>query len=88
MVKQAAHDSSDECSIHSGLKREIIFFTLYYFDIKNSFNPSAGIGRQGDLKLRWGNIVNVQVVSRISIIIYYFFLIYCIPRIKPLKDDK
>ena len=51
MVEQAAHDSSDECSTHSSL-----ILMIY---------PSAGIGRQGELKLRWFIIVNVQVVSRI-----------------------
>ena len=30
--------------------------------------PSAGIGRQGELKIRWFIIVNVQVVSWIYII--------------------
>ena len=37
MVKQAAHNSSDECSNHFNL----------------NFNPSAGIGIQGELKIRW-----------------------------------
>lgn len=45
MVKQAAHDSSDECSNHSGLK--VVMFTSR---CKNS--PSAEIGRQDELKLR------------------------------------
>jgi hypothetical protein len=47
LVKQAAHNSSDECSNHFNL------------------NSSAGIGRQGDLKIRWLKIMNVQVVPRI-----------------------
>ena len=58
MVKQAAHDSSDECSSHSGLNQVFIKIFLY---------PSAGIGRQDNLKIYWYNIVNVQVVSRIKI---------------------
>jgi hypothetical protein len=36
LVKPAAHDSLDECSNHSGL---------------NTNNPSAGIGRQDNLKI-------------------------------------
>ena len=60
MVKQAAHDSSDECSNHSGLKIAKIFVYLYT-------SPSAGIGRQCELKIRWFNIVNVQVVSWILV---------------------
>ncbi len=33
--------------------------------------PSAGTGRQGELKLRWFIFVNVQVVSRIVLIIIF-----------------
>ena len=32
----------------------------------NTYNPSAGTGRQGELKIRWRIVVNVQVVFRIS----------------------
>ena len=57
MVKQAAHDSWDECSNHFGLK--VIFLKL-------NGKASAGIGRQDNLKIYWYfNIVNVQVVFRI-----------------------
>ncbi len=31
------------------------------------YSPSAGTGRQGELKLRWFNIVEVQVLFRIKI---------------------
>lgn len=62
MVKQAAHDSWDECSIHSGL-------TSRFYEY---IGPSAGIGRQGKFKLYWWNIMNVQVVSRIHNKNYYF----------------
>ena len=30
-------------------------------------NPYAGIGRQGDLKIRWFIIINVQVVLRVGV---------------------
>ena len=59
MVKQAAHDSWDECSNHSGLN--YINIVLLY--------PSAGTGRQDNLKIYWYDIVNVQVVFRINLII-------------------
>ena len=42
---------------------------IYYIFYKN---PSAGIGRQDKLKLYWYKVVNVQVVSRIWIIIIYY----------------
>ena len=61
MVKQAAHDGLDECSSHFGLN---------YI-----YSPSAGIGRQGKLKLYWYNIVNVQVVFRIDIYKYMYLII-------------
>ena len=68
MVKQAAHDSSDECSNHSGLNKDIYLLNT---------SPSAGIGRQCELKIRWFNIVNVQVVSwiliRLGILKYRFY---------------
>lgn len=35
-------------------------------------SPSAGIGRQCELKIRWFNIVNVQVVFRIKFLIMIF----------------
>ena len=43
-------------------------------------SPSAGIGRQDELKFRWYKIVNVQVVFRINIYIYLVktLLITCI----------
>ena len=62
MVEQAAHDSSDECSTHSSL-----ILIIY---------PSAGIGRQGELKLRWFIIVNVQVVSRILLYVLFILLYF------------
>lgn len=65
MVEQAAHDSSDECSSHSGLTCNVERGWVYY----NKY-PSAGIGRQDKLKIYWYNIVNVQVVFRIK----YLFL--------------
>lgn len=42
---------------------------VFFFRWKNHTNisPSAGIGRQCELKIRWFNIVNVQVVSWILI---------------------
>ncbi len=46
MVKRAAHDGLDECSNHSGLKIIFVYVNIYA-------SPSAGIGRQDDLKLRW-----------------------------------
>ena len=67
MVKQAAHDSSDECSNHSGLNIASIFVWLF-----TNRSPSAGIGRQCELKIRWFNIVNVQVVFRIKFLIMIF----------------
>lgn len=51
MVEPTAHDGLGECSNHSGLIRFVCF------------SPSAGIGRQSDLKIRWHIAVNVQVVS-------------------------
>lgn len=59
MVKPAAHDSLDGCSNRPSLKykakgaplgtnsnyKTIVIFLLQ--------NPSAGIGRQCELKLRW-----------------------------------
>ncbi len=41
--------------------------TLALANMSNLFiNPSAGTGRQDNLKIYWYNIVNVQVVSRIK----------------------
>lgn len=37
-------------------------------------SPSAGIGRQSDLKIRWYITVNVQVVSWINNICSYLYL--------------
>jgi hypothetical protein len=73
LVEQAAHDSSDECSNHSGL-------TII------AINPSAGIGRQGELKIRWYIIVNVQVVSWIFLLIIVVkFNFYKDPLVKWLR---
>jgi hypothetical protein len=33
--------------------------------LPNNINPNAGIGRQNELKLRWCNVVKVQVLFRI-----------------------
>jgi hypothetical protein len=60
MVEQAAHDSLDECSNHSGLK----LYICRVYSYGNS--SSAGIGRQYELKIRWYFIVKVQVLSRIN----------------------
>ena len=69
MVKQAAHDSSDECSIHSSL---IIY-------------PGAEIGKQGELKIRWYNILNVQVVFRIQINLCILAIKYSRPTSQEVK---
>ena len=73
MVKQAAHDSSDECSNHSGLISLLLahydaltLISKYTYTIYTYNNPSAGIGRQDNLKIYWYIIVNVQVVFRIE----------------------
>ena len=42
--------------------------SIYY-----CISPSAGIGRQSDLKIRWYITVNVQVVSWIKVIIYVVY---------------
>ena len=47
MVKQAAHDSLDECSKHSGLNITV----FVNIRIRTVYNPSAGIGRQDNLKI-------------------------------------
>ena len=95
MVKQAAHDSLDECSIHSSLNVYviIIFLRKIPFDgmtgwavnsiafaikgsipfLPNYMDPNAEIGRQNELKLRWYNVVKVQILFRIHrkcVIIY------------------
>ena len=59
MVKPAAHDSLDGCSNRPSLNYVI------YKRIKK-LSPSAGIGRQDNLKIYWYKIVNVQVVFRIK----------------------
>jgi len=44
----------------------VIWYKLAYYSIYFYENPSAGIGRQGELKIRWRIVVNVQVVFRIN----------------------
>ena len=75
MVKPTAHDGLDECSNHSGLNIIIINFDI---------SPSAGIGRQSDLKIRWQLAVNVQVVFWILcfIIVKYICMIRLLNNIK------
>ena len=70
MVKPTAHDGLDECSSHSGLNFIIIYthISIYRY-VCLYISPSAGIGRQSDLKFRWHTAVNVQVVSWILIVI-------------------
>ena len=70
MVKPTAHDGLDECSNHSGLNI-IIIYTCLDTHIYLYISPSAGIGRQSDLKIRWYIAVNVQVVSWILIVIVF-----------------
>lgn len=68
MVKQTAHDSSDECSNHSSLNLYTRLMVKMYF-LCYYKSPSAGIGRQSELKIRWYITVNVQVVSWIMVTI-------------------
>lgn len=78
MAKQAAHDSSDECSNHSGLM--LIIYKKILLSIKYKYiykYPSAGIGRQDNLKIYWYNIVNVQVVFRIIFFLLYINIFIC-----------
>ncbi len=55
----------------------IIILLLLLLLLFLTINPSAEIGRQDELKLRWFYIVNVQVVSRIiktnSLVFKYFY---------------
>lgn len=42
------------------------YYLIIMIKKKKKKNPSAGIGRQDNLKIYWYNIVNVQVVFRIK----------------------
>ena len=46
------------------LTEKVIFVQINVISI----SPSAGIGRQSDLKIRWCITVNVQVVSWINVL--------------------
>ena len=74
MVKQAAHNSSDECSNHSGLNISVLLFLAFKNLAKKKkcfffVSSSAEIGRQGKIKIFWLYVVNVQVVPWVFMIV-------------------